>query len=168
MPKRHFPPHSRLLQRGSSGALLSLPSPLLWHLLSFPTLQDVHIQNSLVTYSKALAAVSFLTENFKSWRFNSVSEWKKELKQKRFLQNRMHFPSLIALEMQERLSPEREQERITPMLYRCMQQRRLRLALTFSAVPKVRAQEWDGGSAIKRPPIPTTWIRSPGNKNFGN
>lgn len=44
-PEMHSSPHSRLLQRGSSGALQSLPSPLLCQLISFPTLQDMYLQN---------------------------------------------------------------------------------------------------------------------------
>lgn len=56
-------------------------------------------------------------------------------------QNRMPFLSLTALEMQEKALFREGKKRINPMLSRCMQQRRLRLALTFSAVPEVRAQE---------------------------
>lgn len=46
MPKMHFPPHSRLLQRGTSDAFQNMPSPLLCQLLSFSTIQNMHLQNN--------------------------------------------------------------------------------------------------------------------------
>lgn len=78
MLKIPFPLHSRLLQRGRSGALQSLPSPLLCQLLSFPTLQGTHLQNKQsCDLLQATDSSLIFNREFQKLRFNPVPERKR-------------------------------------------------------------------------------------------
>lgn len=92
-----------------------------------------------------------ITENFGSWSFNSVLEWKKIWSSKVLRKTEWPFSPLLHLRCQKGLSSEKEHEEgISPVLYSHTLYRRLRPALTFSAISEVRTLEWGRGSEIKR------------------